>query len=761
MGLTDNGKIGTICNRITSRNLLIVAFVFLGLLSFSLLITVIVQARKNHEINHETNNNELCLTRGCISAATHQLRSIDNTVLSNLCTDFYTYACGNWIKTHPIQSFDVERTILGDIIDRRNFEIERLLDAPISRTNERSWEYKLKTYYTECLDDYARVPNSGTYMIGLIKDNATIDGWFMFDNSVENASQVALLKNQTLYQQMSHIHGDFGALAIFGIRTRFDENDTSIKRLEFFPAGLTMEVNDYVGTDSVSMSRRAALQLYIVEVVTLLAMEAGINDTNLSDRAFTVANDVFTVEEFLAESLQRNPTSNVPRTTTLQEISAQFSFDFSNLMAHELGDPSVISILTPIYLSNTMYFTDAFGYMSKDTDPLFARMIHNYLRWRLISTYIDDLSYEYVHAHRLYLNAYYGHALHTSNDVYCTREVIRRFPLAIQHLYTMNVTRYSNAITTVQTIFDSLKNGFKEYINENAKWMVDEETKNIAREKIDKLTAAIGYATIASDDASLDNYYEKFFVNNDLHLENAYHYHNFHRWSLSNSLQNPNILDHWDYFETRTSRLFDYIALFNRLFVIASGMHEPLVNSEWPWPVNMGSIGVLLAQKLFASIDGPDGRTHLPNGTRYDWWQSPTIIGYNNSRNCITDYYVRDLKTLTYNINGAEIQIPLAGEPFSPTTLRHIGALRFAYNTLMKSNDIKSFKMPGTNFTSQQTFFLAYAQTQCYQREELLQLIRTQLGVYDERTALNAALIHMPEFAQAFQCQSKENQCFD
>ncbi|CAF1196744.1 unnamed protein product [Rotaria sordida] len=691
MGLTDNGKIGTICNRITSRNLLIVAFVFLGLLSFSLLITVIVQARKNHETNHETNNNELCLTRGCISAATHQLRSIDNTVLSNLCTDFYTYACGNWIKTHPIQSFDVERTILGDIIDRRNFEIERLLDAPISRTNERSWEYKLKTYYTECQDDYARVPNSGTYMIGLIKDNATIDGWFMFDNSVENASQVALLKNQTLYQQLSHIHGDFGALAIFGIRTRFDENDTSIKRLEFFPAGLTMEVNDYVGTDSVSMSRLAALQLYIVEVVTLLAREAGINDTNLSDRAFIVANDVFTVEKFLAES-------------TFDDILKTHSEDESNA-----------SYVSP--LLNNVCFASSY-YRFCFTLKSFAK-------------------------------------------VYADTHVIRRFPLAIQHLYTMNVTRYSNAITTVQTIFDSLKNGFKEYINENAKWMVDEETKNIAREKIDKLTAAIGYATIASDDASLDNYYEKFFVNNDLHLENAYHYHNFHRWSLSNSLQNPNILDHWDYFETRTSRLFDYIALFNRLFVIASGMHEPLVNSEWPWPVNMGSIGVLLAQKLFASIDGPDGRTHLPNGTRYDWWQSPTIIGYNNSRNCITDYYVRDLKTLTYNINGAEIQIPLAGEPFSPTTLRHIGALRFAYNTLMKSNDIKSFKMPGTNFTSQQTFFLAYAQTQCYQREELLQLIRTQLGVYDERTALNAALIHMPEFAQAFQCQSKENQCFD
>ncbi|CAF5096792.1 unnamed protein product, partial [Rotaria magnacalcarata] len=36
--------------------------------------------------------------------------------------------------------------------------------------------------------------------------------------------------------------------------------------------------------------------------------------------------------------------------------------------------------------------------------------------------------------------------------------------------------------------------------------------------------------------------------------------------------------------------------------------------------------------------------------------------------------------------------------------------------------------MPGTNLTSEQTFFLAYAQTQCYQRQPISQLLRTQLG---------------------------------
>ncbi|CAF4742113.1 unnamed protein product [Rotaria sp. Silwood1] len=68
--------------------------------------------------------------------------------------------------------------------------------------------------------------------------------------------------------------------------------------------------------------------------------------------------------------------------------------------------------------------------------------------------------------------------------------------------------------------------------------------------------------------------------------------------------------------------------------------------------------------------------------------------------------------------------------------------------------------MPGTNLTNEQTFFLAYAQTQCYKRDELLQLVATQLGRYDERTALNAALVHMTEFSETFQCKPKDNQCF-
>ncbi|CAF4353096.1 unnamed protein product, partial [Rotaria magnacalcarata] len=61
----------------------------------------------------------------------------------------------------------------------------------------------------------------------------------------------------------------------------------------------------------------------------------------------------------------------------------------------------------------------------------------------------------------------------------------------------------------VETVSNELIKSFKTYLDKNAKWMVDEQTKNMAKEKLNALTTAIGYASIASDDASLDDYYDK------------------------------------------------------------------------------------------------------------------------------------------------------------------------------------------------------------------------------------------------------------
>ena len=37
-------------------------------------------------------------------------------------------------------------------------------------------------------------------------------------------------------------------------------------------------------------------------------------------------------------------------------------------MAHELDDPSAVTATTSIYLTNLMYFTDAFEYLNNDVE---------------------------------------------------------------------------------------------------------------------------------------------------------------------------------------------------------------------------------------------------------------------------------------------------------------------------------------------------------------------------------------------------------
>jgi hypothetical protein len=74
VGLKPDGKIRTYYNRITRKHVILAELIFLS----SLLITTFVQG--------------IYLNRECLSAATHQLRFMDNSVLANRCIDFYNYA---------------------------------------------------------------------------------------------------------------------------------------------------------------------------------------------------------------------------------------------------------------------------------------------------------------------------------------------------------------------------------------------------------------------------------------------------------------------------------------------------------------------------------------------------------------------------------------------------------------------------------------------------------------------------------------------
>ena len=56
---------------------------------------------------------------------------------------------------------------------------------------------------------------------------------------------------------------------------------------------------------------------------------------------------------------------------------------------------------------------------------------------------------------------------------------------------------------------DTLLDGFRQYIDQQAAWIRDDQTRRIAKQKADLLAAVIGYVKLASDDDSLNEYYSR------------------------------------------------------------------------------------------------------------------------------------------------------------------------------------------------------------------------------------------------------------
>ena len=66
---------------------------------------------------------------------------------------------------------------------------------------------------------------------------------------------------------------------------------------------------------------------------------------------------------------------------------------------------------------------------------VYSRMLHNYLTWRVLEQYVQDLSWEYVHANRQLSVDKYGYQNFLGTKKYCFLQAQRYFDIALGVLY--------------------------------------------------------------------------------------------------------------------------------------------------------------------------------------------------------------------------------------------------------------------------------------------------------------------------------------
>lgn len=82
----------------------------------------------NSHLNKDNKNDskdKVCLTAGCVHAASNALEAIDNTI--EPCDDFYNYACGNFLKNTMIPDEKVSVNTFSIIGDKLQEQLRALI----------------------------------------------------------------------------------------------------------------------------------------------------------------------------------------------------------------------------------------------------------------------------------------------------------------------------------------------------------------------------------------------------------------------------------------------------------------------------------------------------------------------------------------------------------------------------------------------------------------------------------------------------------
>lgn len=99
--------------------------------------------------NRNKNTDDVCLTAGCIHAASHALDQIDDSI--EPCDDFYGYACGNFVKNTMIPDEKVSVNTFSMIGDKLQEQLRALISDKVDPNDSKPFNLA-KNLYTACMN---------------------------------------------------------------------------------------------------------------------------------------------------------------------------------------------------------------------------------------------------------------------------------------------------------------------------------------------------------------------------------------------------------------------------------------------------------------------------------------------------------------------------------------------------------------------------------------------------------------------------------
>ena len=626
------------------------------------------------------------------------------------CTNFYEFADGGWVKSHPIPP-DYSRWGTFNILQQHNEDILKsiLEDAAANpqKSSEENWQ-KIGDFYESCMNT-AQIEAAGTKPLDA--DFARID---------------AIQDVPGLVATIAYLDKN-GVNAVLEFGSAVDFKNSSMRIAEADQGGLGLPDRDYyTKTDAKSQTLRDEYVTHVANMFKLLG--------DAPDKAADEAKTVLQVETTLAQGSMepadmRNP-DNVYHMMTLAETK-QLTPDFSwseyinDVGSPEIGAVSSLNIAEP----------DFFKAVNSALQSIPLDSWKTYLRWHLVHATATALPDAFVNENF----AFYGKTLTGAQQIQprwrrCVHASDAQLGEALGQYYVKQAfppEAKTKAVEMVRNIEGALRDDLQ-----TLDWM-SPATRKQAIIKLDAIMLKVGYPDKWRS-------YANYKVARVPYVENMVNGNAFETaWDLA-KVGKPVDRTEWEMTPPTVNAYYD--PTMNEIVFPAGILQPPFFNpnaSAADQAINYGGIGAVIGHEMTHGFDDEGAKFDFQGNLR-NWWTPQDYKNFEARGECIVKEFDGFQVEPGLNENGKLVE----GE-----SIADLGGLTIAYRAFQKTLQGKPAPAPVDGFTADQRFFLGYGQIWAsnIRIEQARVFVSTDPHPLP-KFRVDGAVSNMPAFAKAFNC---------
>jgi putative endopeptidase len=640
---------------------------------------------------------------GSISATGFDVANLDRT--ASACDDFYRFADGGWMKSHPIPPAYPSWGNFSVLYVSNQEKMHTILEqAAKSNAPAGSDEQKVGAYYASCMNEKA-VERTGVTPL------------------TSDFSQISALRSvSNLPNTLAHLHS-YRISAVFAFSSTQDYRQTEQTVASISQAGLGLPDRDYYTKED---AKSKEIRIRYVQHIARMLQLYGDDQSN----AQSEARNIMDFESKLANSSMTNVELRDPLATyhklTLDELQALSpSFSWPEYFA-AIGLPNVKSIIVaqPQFISE---FEQLLKIAPIDTWK-------SYLRWNLLNFEASKLPPDFEKADFEFYQQYLsGTKEMLPRWKRCTAATDAALGEAVGQVWTKRYfpeTAKAQALDMVHNIMRALRDDIT-----TLSWM-SPETRQQALTKLDAFGLKIGYPDRWRD-------YSAVTLSNQPYITNSIATSQFEFHRDLNKVDKPTDRNEW-LMSPPTVNAYNNPPM-NEIVFPAGILQPPFFDPNADAAYNYGGMGAVIGHEIIHGFDD-QGRQFDLHGNLADWWTAEDKARFLERAKCVSNQFS------SYDVSGQH----MTGDLVLGESIADLGGLQIAYAAYQKSQEGKP-RQTIDGFTPEQRFFLGWAQV--WAENQTPEHARLQITTDPHplsRFRVDGPLSNMPEFATAFGCKTND-----